>query len=324
VPLAVRQRAADVLGAPIARAVRAWGGYAPSATFRLRLADGRLAFFKGVYADSNDHMRSALVTEERVYRGLGETIAPWSPSFLGAFRVDDWHVLLLEDLGPRSAPPWTDGRLRAVAHGLADLHLHHLGRELPDWLPRDKHTQFAAAWDKLLAEDGVNRLVEIAGPAALEVESWFAACLPVLRASSRRLATAPPPSTLIHFDVRSDNLRIVGGRLRLFDWNWASVGPAEIDLAAFAQSVAVEGGPDPERVVSLYSEVLPLREDVLTDSAAAIAAYFLNRFCRPDVPFLPRMRTFQRQQAGVTLPWASRRLSLPAPEWLGRLVARLG
>lgn len=35
VPTAVRREVDRVLGAPVARAVRAYGGYAPSATFRL-------------------------------------------------------------------------------------------------------------------------------------------------------------------------------------------------------------------------------------------------------------------------------------------------
>ena len=59
---------ARVLGSPVARAARVYGGYAPSATFRMVLADERRAFFKGVNASSNEYMRGALPKEERVYR----------------------------------------------------------------------------------------------------------------------------------------------------------------------------------------------------------------------------------------------------------------
>ena len=49
VPEAVRAETERILGARVARAARAFGGYGPSATFRLILDDGRRAFFKGVY-----------------------------------------------------------------------------------------------------------------------------------------------------------------------------------------------------------------------------------------------------------------------------------
>ncbi|HET6317800.1 MAG TPA: hypothetical protein VFG86_15195, partial [Chloroflexota bacterium] len=58
------------------------------------------------------------------------------------------------------------------------------------------------------------------------------------------------------------------------------------------------------------------REDVLDTVVAAVAGYFASRAWRPDIPGLPRLRPFQRQQLRVTLAWAARRLQLPAPFWL--------
>ena len=58
----------QMLGARIVRATRAFGGYGPSATFVLRLDDGRKAFFKGVYPlPEGSAVRWALDEEERVY-----------------------------------------------------------------------------------------------------------------------------------------------------------------------------------------------------------------------------------------------------------------
>lgn len=231
----------------------------------------------------------------------------------------DWHALLLEDLGPPTAPPWRTADLRAASHGLADFHRHSLGLELPQLLPRDKHGHFASIWAGLSADGSLARLPSLAGEASGEVERWLSESVPALRRAAEYLVEAPPPQTLLHFDVRSDNLRIVEGQLRLFDWNWASVGPAELDLAAFAQSVTVEGGGDPERVIALYAEHLPVRDEVVTSSAASIAPYLLRGFWAPEVPGLPRLREFQRRQAVVTLEWAARRLSLDLPRWARRL-----
>src|SRR5579884_3898996 len=77
---AVRHAAEDILGARVRRATRAWGGYGPTPTYRLRLADGRAAFFKAVDPGANDHMHAAFRQEERVYAELGPLIGPWAPA----------------------------------------------------------------------------------------------------------------------------------------------------------------------------------------------------------------------------------------------------
>ena len=120
----------------------------------------------------------------------------------------------------------------------------------------------------------------------------------------------------MHFDTRSDNIRLQGRRLRLFDWNFAAVGPHEFEIAAFAQAIAMEGGPAPERVVAEYERVLPVRSAALDASIAAIAGYFADRAWRPAQAGLPRIRQVQRRQLKATLAWAARRFELPEPHWL--------
>src|SRR5207302_780635 len=102
------------------------------------LADGRGAFFKAVDPSSNDFARAAHAREERAYRELGDLITPWAPAFYGAFQRDAWHVLLLEDLGPKSAPPWTPTLARRVVRAYGDFHRATLGLPLPSWLPRSE------------------------------------------------------------------------------------------------------------------------------------------------------------------------------------------
>jgi hypothetical protein len=102
----------------------------------------------------------------------------------------------------------------------------------------------------------------------------------------------------------------------MFDWPFAAAGPAELDVAAFAQGVAAEGGPSPERVVAWYEEVLPLRARELDASIAGIAGYFADRAWRAPLPGLPRLRSIQRRQLIATLAWAAHRFALPEPRWL--------
>lgn len=317
VPRAVKEDVARLLGSAVSRATRAYGGYAPSATFRIVLADGRRAFFKGINKDSNEHMHWALGQEEKVYRRLGHRVSPWAPEFYGSFRRDDWHVLLLEDLGPANVPPWPPTRLRAAAHGFAAFHERNRGRSVPRWVSRTDWQQFGPIWRRLAALDGgIRGAAGLAGRRAEEAEEWLYVALPILRAASERGSGAPRPYTLLHQDTRSDNVRVTAGRLRLFDWNWASVGPAEFDVAAFAEGIAADGGPAPERFVALYEELAPVRPRLLADLVAGFAAYFCAAAWRPPIPGLPRLRQVQRRQLKVCVPWAARLHGLPEPRWV--------
>src|SRR4051794_10240593 len=100
VPSAVRRQAESILDSPIRRALRIFGGYAPSATFRLYLADGRTTVFKGTDKTANEVMVQALQSEERVYRELSEFIRPWAPEYFGSVHFGEWNAILLEDVGP--------------------------------------------------------------------------------------------------------------------------------------------------------------------------------------------------------------------------------
>jgi hypothetical protein len=320
VPRAVRADVERLLGTRVTRAARVYGGYAPSATFRLALADGRRAFFKGIWRESNDHMRRAIAIEERIYRELGERLAPYAPAFIGAFQRDDWHVLLLEDCGPADVPPWTASKARAAARDYAAFHERNAAYEPPAWVSRTDWQQFADIWSRLAALDGgIASAARLAGDRAPEAEAWLRANLDRLDIAARRVATVAPPYTLLHEDTRADNVRVHGGRLRLFDWNWLSFGPSEFDVAGFAEGIAADGGPPPESFVAEYERVRPVRREELADIVAGFAAYFTAQAWRPPPPGLPRLRDVQRRQMKVCVPWAARLLGLPEPAWVGAI-----
>ena len=307
---------ARLLGSPVTRAARVYGGYAPSATFRMVLADGRRAFFKGVSASSNEYMRGALPKEERVYRELGRFIRPWAPAFLGSFKRRDWNVLLLEDVGPQTMPPWSAVKARRSARSFARFHASTHGHRLPRWLSRTEHHAFAELWRRLSQSGELARTAGLARRRSDEAREWLDVALPELRENAGRLTKLRPPYSLLHFDTRSDNVRLRGEQLRMFDWNFASVGPHEIDAAAFAQATEAEGGPPVDRTMGWYAEVMPLRSSYVDAAVAGIAGYFADRAWRPPIPGVPRVRAFQRRQLKVSLAWAARLLDLPEPLWL--------
>ncbi len=315
VPEAVKADVARLFRSPVARAERVFGGYSPSATFRVRLRDGRRAFFKGVHAGSNDIMRDGLEIEERLYRTAHELLGDVAPRFLGSIRRDDWHALLLEDLGPATVPPWTAARAQRAMTAYARFHARTLGRPVPPWIARRRYRAFTPLWHDLGASGDLERTASLARAqdAALE---WLDVALPVLDRAARALERERGPEVFLHMDTRSDNLRLQGTRLRLFDWNLSCTGAAEVDVVAFAQSIAVEGGPPPERLLDWYARVMPLRPAAVTHAVATIAGFFADRAWRAPIPGLPRLRPFQRRQLKVTLAWAARALELPEPRWL--------
>ena len=315
-PQAVNDELAKLLRGRVARADRAYGGYAPSATYRVTMSNKRKLFLKGTYPlPPGSHVQWTLEPEEHVYQECEPFMRPWAPRYYGSVRAEGWHVVVLEDVGPDTMPPWTVAKTTASARSYAEFHRGTYGKTLPAWLPRTDHHEFAGFW-AALADDGLDRTASLAGRRSREAEEWLHVALPVLREQSALLLKLRPPFVFMHFDTRSDNIRLQGTRLRIFDWNFAAVGPHEFEVAAFAQAVAMEGGPAPERVVAEYERVLPLRSIALDASIAGIAGYFADRAWRPAQAGLPRIRLVQRRQLKATLGWAARRFDLPEPRWL--------
>jgi fructosamine-3-kinase len=322
VPQAVRQQVALALGTPVVRATRIWGGYAPTPTYRLVLKDGRRAFFKGTFQDSNKFMKKALRAEERVYRELASVLGKWMPQMYVTFHMNDWHVLVLEDLGPQSVPPWTSQRTQAITHALAAFHQSTLGSQPPTWLSSPEEDLAQENWGKTAQESqGFQHIAALAGEEAPQALKWLQQISPTIEYVMQQPNLKEGTYAILHGDLRSDNLRFHQGQLRLFDWPSITLGRPEWDMVAFAQTVTVEGGPSPEQVMMWYGEQFPVDTATVECSIAWWLTFFAHRAWRPEVPGLPRLRRFQRQQLAVLISWAARHWSFPSPEWVKHLSA---
>lgn len=321
VPETIRQQVALTLGTPVTRATRIWGGYGPTPTYRLVLEDGRRAFFKGTFQDSNTFMKKALLSEERVYRELASVLGKWMPHLYATFHADDWHVLILEDLGPQSVPPWTPSKTRTITHALAAFHRASLGCQSPVWLPSPDEELARENWMRTVEESqGLQKIADLAGSQARQALAWLQMISPTIKQTLQQEILRQGPYALLHGDLRSDNLRLKQGQLYLFDWPSISLGRPEWDIVPFAQSVSVEKGPSPEQVIQWYGEHFPLKTDAVECALAWWLTFFAQRAWQPEIPELPRLRRFQHQQLGTLLCWAARHWSFPEPEWIGPLL----
>ncbi len=318
VPAELRELVGKKIGSPVVRGVRVWGSYGPGPSHRLLHSDGRRSFIKALWPESNSFQIESFGKELRNYAELGEIMKPWAPELLGVVKHGDWHAMLLEDLGPKTAPPWRTRDARTVAHGLAEFHSAGEGARTPDYLRSVFELEVfdvANLWKEPVSSSDLRKLAGLAANPD-DAFAWLERNVQRLIEASAELPTQAASQTVLHMDVRSDNLRVVDGRLRLFDWPFVCTGPHEVDAAAFAQTVEAEGGPDTATVLDWYQDIRPLDSDLLAGSMAAISGFFANRAWQPGIPDLPRIRPWQRAQLGVTLKLSAEMLGLDRPDWL--------
>jgi Phosphotransferase enzyme family len=260
-------------------------GWTRNEHWTLVLADGTRAFAKeAAIPPSPEWLRQ----EARVY---GSVSGPFMPAFLG-FEDGECPLLVLEDVSPGAylPPPWRVGDVEVVLDALAEVAA----------LPADGLPEFPCwrAWERV-AEDPAPFL-------SLDLVSsvWLERALPDLLAAQ---AAAPiAGDAFIHSDVRSDNLLLRDDRVVLVDWNHARRGNAALDVALWAASLALEGGPRPE---------LLARESPGIDAfAAMVAGFFAERAGLSPPEGAPLVRRFQLDQLRIALPWACSVLGIEPPD----------
>ncbi len=107
--------------------------------------------------------------------------------------------------------------------------------------------------------------------------------------------------------MRADNLILTPDQAVLVDWPHARVGAPWVDLLFFAPSVAMQGGPSPENLLSRYPPARHADADAVTAVVAARAGFFVGEGLQPAPPGLPTLRAFQAAQGEVARAWLARR-----------------
>ncbi len=94
------------------------------------------------------------------------------------------------------------------------------------------------------------------------------------------------------------------------DWPHAAVGTPVFDLVAWAPSVVLEGGLQPEELLAGHRPS-PEKTDpeVVTVLLAAISGFLVSHSLRPPPPGLPTLRAFQAAQGKVAVDWLRRRMA---------------
>ena len=298
VRLVVEQR----LGSAVAIAVSQPTGFSPGVASRLRLADGRRVFVKAVGPAPNPGTPSMHRREARIVAALPTAISV--PRLLWSY--DDantgWVVLVFEDVdGQHPTQPWDISELHRILDALSVL----AEALTPSPLVPPIVTTAGDAFANNVRGWGQLRDVE---PSYLEhLDAWSVRHLDALVELESRAVSAVAGNTLLHFDVRADNILLTPEKVWFVDWPWACVGAAWVDVVFFAPSVTMQGGPLPEYMMGHLSSCRTADPEATTAVVAAMAGYFTHQALKPPPPGLPTLRAFQAAQGAVAREWVGQR-----------------
>ncbi len=289
-PQSIRHAIEQRIGDRVVRSVTQPGGFSPGLAARLTTAGGRDVFVKAVSELANPDTPGMHRREAEVVAALPPE-AP-VPRLLWTFDEGGWVALGFEAIGGHApAQPWREDELRFVIAGVHRLH------ELLTPSPIASET---AAHVLATHIKGWRDLQDAGG-----LDPWPGRNIDRLLALEAAAPEAVAGDTLLHFDIRADNMLIAGDKVYFVDWPWARIGAPFVEWVGFAPSVFMQGGPQPQAVLRMAG--LRVADDALNAVIASLAGYFLAYARRPPPPGIPTVRAFQAAQGEITLAWLRER-----------------
>jgi aminoglycoside phosphotransferase (APT) family kinase protein len=293
------------LGSPIAQVIGQVGGFSPGVAARIRTEDGRRFFVKAGGPIPNPGVPDIYRQEARVVTRLPEA-AP-VPRLLWSHDqgAGGWIMLVYEEIdGSNPTLPWRREELDRAVDAIAALNDLLTPSPLPAGMASTAREVFDGdfgGWHLLQDED----------PSRIHLlDDWSRRNLDALAAIEATSPEAVEGDTLLHFDIRADNMLVTPERIWFVDWPLATVGAAWVDVIFFAPSVTMQGGPPPEEVIARHPAIRRADPDKVTAAIVATAGFFTHRAVQPPPPGLPTVRAFQAAQGVVAREWVALRTGL--------------
>jgi aminoglycoside phosphotransferase (APT) family kinase protein len=288
VPAPAREAVETRLGATIAEAANQPGGFSHGVAARLQLGspvDGgaRRAFVKALPA--GDHLADVLRNEIEVTEALPLGVP--APRLWFALEAHDWLLAVFDDVDGRH-PDLADPAQLAAVLSTVDA----MGRLLTPcpvpWAP--------AIAGKLGPAFGGWRQLREVGPAA-ELDAWQRAHIDKLVALEAGWVDATRGDTLLHLDLRADNLlRTPDGRIVAVDWAHPAVGARWVDAAGtvIASVLPVDVA---DRTLRTGTGLAGTDQAAIDTFLCALAGYWQRSSRLPAPPASPNLREHQRVRA---------------------------
>ena len=300
-PASVRSAVERACGSPVVEARTQPGGFSPGVAARVSCADGSRHFVKAVSAEVNRRSVEIYRQERDVLTALEPFILASDlpiPRLRGSADLDPWLALILEDVdGQHPAEPWQPGELGRVMAALDRLAVALTPAPIAVPTVGDKYGRAFTGWRRL-AESGRQD----------GLDPWARARLDDLADLEATWEAHTVGDTLLHADVRADNILLTDDDVVIVDWPHACRGAAFVDHVFFGPSVALQGGPELTDLLALSAAGRSADPQQVAATLCALGGYFTYQSLRPAPPGLPTVRAFQTAQGEVTRRWLAQLL----------------
>ncbi|MGC4193136.1 MAG: phosphotransferase [Thermomicrobiales bacterium] len=294
------------MGAPVVSAHSMSGGFSPGVAARIETASGERAFVKAVCAVPNAIAPTFHRREILVNRALPDDPALPVPRLRWSLDEgadgDQWVVLLFDAIDGREPhQPWRDDELsRAIAA------LDVLADRLSPSPIAAIEVGRASAWS--IVRTNFWRLRDNPDD-RLRLDAWTQRHLVDLIALSDGAPEAVEGETLLHVDLRADNMVMTDDRVYVVDWPHARIGAAWLDPLFMAPSVTMHGGGDPDAFLMRCAAAQGVDRHRIDAALASVAGFFTSSALEPPAPGLPGLRVFQEAQGAVARHWLAARMA---------------
>jgi len=300
IPQKIRDLIEDYIGAKVVTAETQSGGFSPGVAARLYTEDNQTFFLKALGTDINTTSVYFHRKEIQINARLPEN--SFAPKMLWSHDdADDteWVALLFENIDGINPPnPWDENDLQRVIEAIGQLTTTLTPSPVPSDLIPSANDYFATrinGWQKIKSD----------ATYAEKLDDWSKRHLDTLCELESKALQAVSGNTLVHFDIRADNIVITDDAVYFVDWPHACLGAEWLDVVAFAPSVAMQGGLSPEDLIQLHSACQQADPDEITAAVVSIAGMLSLRALQPPPPGLPTLREFQTAMAEVTREWVA-------------------
>lgn len=311
----VRQQWADIppkiralieaqIGSAVIQTKTQVGGFSPGVAARLFTADERCFFLKAVGTNLNPTSIFLHRREIQINTNLPENV--FAPRLL--WSVDDandteWVALLFDNIaGTTPSLPWQEVDLRRVMQALGQL-TETLTPSPIDSVPNasDYFATHVHGWQTI--KDNEPKYAE-------KLTDWSQRHLDTLCQLEKDAPESVKGDTLVHFDIRADNILLTDDTVWFVDWPHACLGAPWLDVVLFIASVAMQSDLSSQDLLQQHPASRTAKPEAVTATLVSFAGMLSLRALSPPPPGLPTLRAFQAGMAEVTCQWIAQRTGL--------------